>query len=351
MKTLALVLLFVLCPIPVSAQPPARVVVETVFEKTITRTTSMEGIVTFARHAGLSPEIAGLIESDQMVEGQRVKTGDTLMRLKTDLLEKQIEITRNQLAQVRVRIENTQKNLDRHKVLLQQDATSEKMYDDLADGLRELVLQEAIMVTTLEKLALEKHKSHIRAPFDGLILERYKYPGEWVAPGTAVGLLAATSHVVVEVAVPENLIRFIQTDHVMPVHLPAVEKHFQAPVVLISPVADPKSKTFVVKIALPDFQGLIQNMSAVVEVPTSSPLKLKMVRRDARVTHNNQNFIFAIKDAKAHMLPFQVAAYEGEYMGTEDAHIQVGMAVAVDGNDRLRPDQAVEVVERLQDSF
>lgn len=347
MKTLVLALVLALITTPAMTQPPARVVVEPVVEKQLTRTTSMEGMVTFAIKAGLSPEVSGLIQVDNLREGQRVKTGAALVTLNSDLLEKQIAITQKQLEQVRVQIDNTRKNLRRHEVLLQQDATSEKIYDDLADGLKERLLQEAIMVTSLEKLALEKQKTVLRAPFEGLILEKYKYAGEWIAPGNAIGLLASTADVVVEVAVPEKLLRFIQIGHRVPVYLPALDRHFEAPVKLITPVADPKSKTFVVQIALPDFEGLIQNMSAVVEIPTSLPLTLKLVRRDARVTYNNQIFVFAVQDDKAQMLPFPVVAYTGEFMGTEAPHISAGMPVVVDGNDRLRPDQAVVVVERL----
>lgn len=347
MKKFSFTLLLVLIALPALSQPPAKVVVETVFEQQLTRTTRMEGVVALAVKAGLSPEVSGLIETDHLREGQRVTAGTPLLRLNTDFLNKQLIITEKQLAQVQVKIDNVRKNLQRHEILLQQDATSEKVFDDLTDALRELVLQEAIVKTTLEKLVLEKHKSVIRAPFEGLILEKYKYTGEWVAPGTAIALLGSTSDVVVEVAIPENLLRYIHIGHVVSVHLPPLDQYFEAPVVLITPVADPKSKTFEVQIGLPDFDGVTQNLSATVDIPSSQALTLKMVRRDARVTHNNQDFIFVVKDGKAQMLPFPIAAYTGQFMGTEAPHVVEGMAVVVDGNDRLRPDQPVEVVDRL----
>jgi multidrug efflux pump subunit AcrA (membrane-fusion protein) len=53
-----------------------------------------------------------------------------------------------------------------------------------------------------------------------------------------------------------------------------------------------------------------------------------------------------VKEDKAKMLPVQVAAVDGEYLGVDAPHIATGMPVVVDGNERLQPDQAVQIVDK-----
>jgi multidrug efflux pump subunit AcrA (membrane-fusion protein) len=111
------------------------------------------------------------------------------------------------------------------------------------------------------------------------------------------------------------------------------------------PIADPATKTFEVKIAIPYFDEVIRNMSATVNVPAGKAQKLRMIKRDALVRNQGKTFVYTIKEGKAAILPINIVGYEGEYVGVDNPYIQPGMPVVVDGNDRLRPDQEVTVVE------
>jgi membrane fusion protein (multidrug efflux system) len=111
------------------------------------------------------------------------------------------------------------------------------------------------------------------------------------------------------------------------------------------PVADPKSKTFQISIAIPYFEGVIQNMSARVDVPVSAHTSLKMIRRDAMVRHQGKAFVYTVNEGKAKILPINIVAADGEYLGVDNPSIVPGMSIVVDGNERLQPDQAVTVVK------
>ena len=58
----------------------------------------------------------------------------------------------------------------------------------------------------------------------------------------------------------------------------ALEKEITGRIQNVVPMADIASKTFHIKIAVPYFNNAIQNMSATVNVPVSSRMKLKMIR-------------------------------------------------------------------------
>ncbi|MCP4107482.1 MAG: efflux RND transporter periplasmic adaptor subunit [Desulfobacteraceae bacterium] len=346
MKAVKLVFIFLLGACAVSAQPPpARVAVAKVFEKEISKTNQIMGIVDFDTQSGISSELSGLIKEQSVVEGAVVKKGDVLVRLNTDFIGKNIEITKKQAEQVGIKIQNTRKNLKRYKTLFKEAATSEKVYDDLADSLREFVKQREIIKMEVEKLNLEIKKSVIKAPFDGLILERFKNEGEWVSPGDSICSLASVEDVVVKVAVPEELVKYVTPGNEILLVINALEKELTGTIKKFVPVADIASKTFQIKIAIPYFEEIIQNMSVTVNVPVSNRMKLKMIKRDALIRNQGKNFVYTVKDGKASILPINIVGYEGEFMGVDNPNIAPDMLVVIDGNDRLRPDQAVTVID------
>ena len=326
-------------------QPPARVVTAKVFAKDLAQTRPMVGIVDFDKTAGLSSEISGLISSLSIEEGVVVKKGAALVQLNTDFLHKDIAIIHQEVLQVGITIQKTEKNLQRLKTLRREDIATEKEFDDLDFALKELFTRQASLRLKLAKKELELAKSTVRAPFDGLVLARYKARGEWISPGVAVCLLGAIDDLVVRVAVDEKLATFVTPGLKLAINVTPLSRRLTGTLTNRIPVADPKSKTFEISIAIPYFEGAIQNMSARVDVPVSARTSLKMVRRDALVRFQGKTFVYTVKDGLAKMLPINIVAADGAFLGVDTPTIVPGMPIVVDGNERLRPDQAVTVIK------
>jgi membrane fusion protein, multidrug efflux system len=327
-----------------AGQPPARVAVAKVFEKEVAPTATLVGSVLFDQDAGISSEISGLIADHRMIEGSLVRRGDILVQLSADFVSKDMEILKRQIAQNDIRIEKALKNLRRFETLYRQDAASEKTYDDLAFEARELQIEKERLQVSLAKKKLELEKSTIRAPFDGLILERGKNQGEWLSPGESVCRLGSVQDLVVRVALSENLMPYVAVGQALTFTVTAMGREFRGKVKAVVPDVDVKSKTFDIKIGLDYVPGLFQNMSARVNVPTGPARRLKMIQRGALVRFQGQEFVYTVQDGVAKILPVQVSAVDGEYMGVEAPHLSAGMQVVIDGNERLRPDQPVMVV-------
>lgn len=325
--------------------PPMRVAVTKVFEKEVAPTGSLVGSVVFDKDAGISPEVSGLIADQKLIEGTVMRKGDVLVKLNTDFISKDIDVLKQQIAQIDIKIENAMKNLRRFETLYKEDAASEKAYDDLAFEAKELQTEKQRLLVTLSKKKLELDKSVIRAPFNGLVLERNVSQGEWVSPGDAVCRLAAVDDVMVQVALSENLMPFVHVGQVLTLTVTAMGRDFQGRVKVVVPEVDIKSKTFAIKVGIDYVPGLFQNMSARVNVPTGNVKRLKMIKRGALVRFQGKEFVYTVKEGMAKMLPIQVSAVDGEYLGVEAPYIEAGMPVVTDGNERLRPDQPVTVVD------
>ena len=81
-----------------------------------------------------------------------------LVRLNTDFLKKDVDLIAKEIAQIEVKIANTQKNLQRFETLFQQNVTSEKEYDDLVSQLNELTTQRDAQRVKWGKKKLELAK-------------------------------------------------------------------------------------------------------------------------------------------------------------------------------------------------
>jgi membrane fusion protein (multidrug efflux system) len=153
--------------------------------------------------------------------------------------------------------------------------------------------------------------------------------------------------VMVRVALSEDLMPYVTVGQPLTFVVPAMGREFRGKVKAIVPDVDVTSKTFDIKIGIDYVQGLFQNMSVRVNVPTGPARRLKMIKRGALVRFQGQEFIYAVKDDVAKIMPIRVSAVDGEYLGVEAPHLAVGMPVVIDGNERLRPDQPVTVVDSL----
>jgi multidrug efflux pump subunit AcrA (membrane-fusion protein) len=96
----------------------------------------------------------------------------------------------------------------------------------------------------------------IAAPFDGLITEKLVDPGNMASPGTPLLRLEDTRGFRLDVRVDESRIDQIRTGDSVPVFLGAATTSIAGTVVEVSRAVDVDARSFLVKIALPDEDGV-----------------------------------------------------------------------------------------------
>ncbi|MCP3900252.1 MAG: HlyD family efflux transporter periplasmic adaptor subunit, partial [Desulfobacteraceae bacterium] len=146
-----------------------------------------------------------------------------------------------------------------------------------------------------------------------------------------------------KVPVAETLLEFISMDQNVPVTINAYNKEITGTIENLSPIADEKTKNVFIKIRIPMLTKVAQNMSATVFIPTGTKRTLAIIPRDALIKFQGKDFIYTVKEKKAVMLPVNITSYLGNTIGANNKHFTEGMSVIVDGNERLRPGQAVVI--------
>lgn len=327
-----------------AGQPPAKVVMAQVHEQMVAENTPIVGALSFDKVSNLSSEVSGQVRTVRFREGDRVKKEDILILLDTDFIDRDIRLAEIRIEQINVQFEKVEKDLNRYKTLFQQEAASEKDYDDLEFTRRDLIQQRHMLKRQLDIQQLKKEKSVIRAPFDGIVLQKHAEVGDWVSPGVQICSIGSLHDLLVKVPIGEDLLGYSKKGTLVDVTLHALNKTVSGIVVGIVPIADPKTKNIMLKIQLPQLDIAVENMSATVQVPVSAEKQLKMIPRDALVKFQGKDFVYTVKDGKAVIVPVHIVSFVGQFVGVDSPDVADGMSVVVDGNQRLRPDQPVEAV-------
>lgn len=324
--------------------PPARVQTAAVRQEMKAATAEMTGTLYFERTSRVSPEVSSRITAVTFREGDRMQKGDVLIRLDTEILEKELALERARLAQVKIRLEKSKLNLDRQTRLLQSNATPESVYDDQRFGHAELLQEQIILARQVDILAIRMAKHVVTAPFDGIVLEKTADVGEWVGPGSSLCLLGAGDGIYVQVPVAEHLIRFITPGDTMAVFSHALNREFTAVMDGIRPTADTRTKNISLRLKI-DYSGPVaRNMSVRVSVPVSEKQQLFIIPRDAVVQVMGQDMVYSVKEGKAVAHPVTLVYAGGDEIGVTGQGLAPGMPVVTQGNERLRPGQAVAVL-------
>jgi RND family efflux transporter MFP subunit len=109
--------------------------------------------------------------------------------------------------------------------------------------------------------------TEITAPSEGEILKRLVDPGDMAMPGKPLLIIRTAGGLRLEAHVREGLVNEIRPGAVFPVELVTLGKTADAVVEELIPYADPRSRTFLVKAALPDIEGLYPGMYGKLKIP------------------------------------------------------------------------------------
>lgn len=321
--------------------PPALVEVAQIAEGEAEPMAEFVGTVYYARKSNVAAEVDGVVEQVFFEEGYKVKRGDPLVDLGTDILDTMIKSTRADHEMVLVELEQAEKELGRREPLYKEGSVSESAYDEYYFKTRMLENRAQSLKASFDRLLLEKQKKKIRAPFDGIIVQKKVEKGEWVDDGGTVAVIADDSIVDIVVNVPAGLLKYLEPGKNLTVKSGTEE--FIGKFLSFVPQGDIATRTFDVKIRLQNSAGLVEGMEARALMPSEEKRTSLKVPRDALIDRFGQNVIWLVKDSSAKMIPVQVVGYEGMEVGLTGLGLAPGDMVIVKGNERLREGQPLVI--------
>ena len=214
---------------------------------------TLPGVVTASgeleavRRVNVSPKRQGVLNALLVDEGDVVRKGQALARMDSGDLRDRLDELKALERQAQADYDARQADFRRREILFQRGAISAA---DLDDFRARYLTSQAALVAAQERIqqrSVESDDLLIRAPFDGVITQRFAEPGAFVTPTTTASATAgATSSSIVELSqglevaakVPESDIGRIRVGQNAGVRVDAYpDQRFEARVREIAPRA------------------------------------------------------------------------------------------------------------------
>ena len=214
---------------------------------------TLPGVVTASgeleavRRVNVSPKRQGVLNALLVDEGDVVRKGQVLARMDPGDLRDRLDELKALERQAQADYDARQSDFRRREILFQRGAISAADLDDFRA--RYLTSQGALVAAQerIQQRSVESDDLLIRAPFDGVITQRFAEPGAFVTPTTTASATAgATSSSIVELSqglevaakVPESDIGRIRVGQSASVRVDAYpDQRFEARVREIAPRA------------------------------------------------------------------------------------------------------------------
>lgn len=173
---------------PGGAPPAMPVSVRAVQLQTVPITLEAVGRAEGSKEVQVQARVTGLIERQLYQEGERVKAGAPLYRIERAPFEIALQQARAQLAQQSAQLEQARREAQRLKPLAEQQAISQREYDDAASAARLAEAAVAQAQAQVRQAELNLSYTTVDAPISGISGRSQQSEGSLVSPG-ANGLL------------------------------------------------------------------------------------------------------------------------------------------------------------------
>ena len=247
---------------------------------------NVDGFISSDKIAFISPKINGYIEKFYIKTGDRVKKGELLFKIKNREIEEKVKslnfklkalklqqkeikilisISKKSLVQAQANYKLAKKNFQRFKNLLKTESITPQEFDKIKTEYinSKMELKKAKDMLQINRLKLTQIKNQIkslrsslkelevvsgyrfvRAPFNGVVLDKYIDEGNLVSPGVKVlklGSLEKVAYFSVPLKYKQNILssRFIKI------------KNFNAKILEVSPDIKRSTSQFTVKTEIP----------------------------------------------------------------------------------------------------
>jgi cobalt-zinc-cadmium efflux system membrane fusion protein len=248
------------------------------------------------RTAHVVPRLAGVVESVPANLGQPVKKGQVLAVIASTGLSEQ----RSELLSAQKRLALAKSTYEREKKLWEEKISAEQDYLQAQQALREAEIAVANAQQKLVALGASPQASgalnryEIRAPFDGMVVEKHIALGEAVKDDASIFTISDLSSVWAEIIVPAKDLNTVRVGEKVVVKATAFDSKAEGKVSYVGALLGQETRTAKARVTLPNPQmawrpGLfvsVEVVSGEAEVPVA-------VAADAVQSVNEQMVVFA----------------------------------------------------------
>ena len=254
----------------------------------------------------ISPSLTGLIEKIYVEVGDRVRKGDTLVRM-----------DQNQLNTTRIAFANLQIEMNRVQMLLESEAISQQTYDQTKLSYDQ----------TQETLRFLEENTFVRAQFDGVISAKTYEDGELYSGAQPILQLTKINELKAYVNVPETYYPLVKKGMQVNVYSDIYPgRAFPASIEIVYPTVDPASHTFTLKLRIPNSSELIRPgmyVSTVLDLGRTEALVVPY-QAVLRLIGSNNRYVFVDEGGVAKRVFVEIGERHDQTIEISSDSLKVG---------------------------
>ena len=259
------------------------VVKDTVFSHYL----EVQGNVNTKENLIIYPQFSGILNTVNVVAGQKVSKGQLLGTIDDGGLSQQ-------LAQIETQLALAKTTFERQKRLWDQKIGSEIQY---LQAQTNMISQQKAVSQMKAQLA----KTRIIAPFSGVIDELITEKGQVVGPGQGLMRIVNLNNMFVSTAVPESYIGKLKVGTVVNVYLASLGKTYVGKIRQVANNINPNNRSFGIEVSVPNAENLLRpNQVAKLKIIDYTSANAVVVPSNViQVDGNGDQFVFeatSIKD-------------------------------------------------------
>ncbi len=308
------------------AEAPIKVQTTAVVERPMPEYLVLTGTLRASQESEVAADAAGKVTSTFVERGQIVKQGETLAVLDARGANLSATAANAQSQLQRSQLEQAQRECERVKALKDTGAISQAEYDRVTSQCTTSQWSAAVAQAQQQNAQKIVGDAVIRAPFTGIVGERYVNVGQYVQPSTRVVSLYAPDPLRLELTVPEaNVGGLKQGQNVRFTVSAHGDKTFTGSVKFVSPNVRPTTRDLVIEAFCPNPNlELKPGMFAVARLEAAEK-PLAVVPSTAIVTKDAVSRVYAVVDQRVQERIVQTG-------GERDGHTSVIVGLKVGEN-------------------
>lgn len=325
--------------------PAARVAVATVEDGALTDHWTFLGRVEAAQSAALAAAVPGPVLAVNVREGDRVSRGQPVLTIDSAPIRADLGTARAREEGMAAEAAVAERQLARvAEVQYPTISTLEKERFELAAA--KTIAALATLRAEIRRLEIELARHTLQAPFAGVVSARHVDPGAWVSVGQPVLALLSLDELEIHVEVSAELGRRVEVGQKVTLRGPTP---VSATVAGVVGALGSETRTMPVRLVPAERPAwLIAGMP--VDVEFSVPLGgdgqgTVLVPRDALIRGPVNSRVMKLDHGKARAVNIEIIATAENRALVRGDGLRPGDKVVVRGNERLRPDQPVDVVD------
>ncbi|MFL5345529.1 MAG: efflux RND transporter periplasmic adaptor subunit [Hyalangium sp.] len=300
--------------------------------------------------ATLRAEVGGSVVEVKADQGQPVKRGQLLARIDDVALQDQLLAARTaarvaeSALQVAAAEEERSERLAKGEVITRRDLERVQLARHQAQA------QAAEAQSRLLLVREQLGRTHIIAPFDGVVSERQVNAGDVVQPGAPLLTVVDPTSLELEASVPAEYAGLIKAGTPVDFHLPGGgEQSFSGKIERINPAVDPSTGQVRIYVTIPNVrQALLVGLFAQGRVASESKeaVSLPLAALDLRTT---QPSVLRVRDGKVERVPVTVGLRDDVAQQLEvRSGLQAGDVVVLGSARDLAEGTRVQVAQAQQ---